>query len=345
MMKSHETINETEIQAVEALTELLNAVPALQIENIEQERSAGPDQRVDAIFNIRHGEESHKLIIEVKANGQPRFVRNAIYQLRNYAAHLKQVSFSDVTLVLISPYLSPESRSICDEHNVAYLDLYGNARIFFDGVYIEKAVADKPKSETRSLRSIFSPKASQILQIILREPQHNWRVAELAERADVSLGHVSNVRKALLEREWIEENDEGVALAKPSALLDAWRNNYKRPNGERVNGYTHLHGRELEKRLQATLNPYENDPLAIYSMHSAAQWIAPFVRNSTHTFYADEEGTERLQHALEMSPAQKGANVVIQIPKVQGMFRDAIRTRPGYILHQRCSDLSRFVDR
>ena len=61
------------------------------------------------------------------------------------------------------------------------------------------------KSESRALRSIFNPKAAAILRVMLREPDRAWRVTDLAEKANASLGHVSNVRKALLEREWIEK--------------------------------------------------------------------------------------------------------------------------------------------
>ena len=73
--------------------------------------------------------------------------------------------------MLVSPYLSPESRAICADHNVAYLDLCGNAHLAFDGVYIDRAVADKPKAESRALRSIFNPKAAAILRVMLRDPE------------------------------------------------------------------------------------------------------------------------------------------------------------------------------
>ena len=62
----------------------------------------------------------------------------------------------------------------------AYLDLVGNARLAFDTVYIERTVADKPRSETRALRSIFTPKAAAILRVLLRDPDRAWRVADLA---------------------------------------------------------------------------------------------------------------------------------------------------------------------
>lgn len=37
---------------------------------------------------------------------------------------------------------------------------------------------------------------------MLREPDRAWRVTELSEISGVSLGHVSNVRNGLIDREW-----------------------------------------------------------------------------------------------------------------------------------------------
>ena len=63
----------------------------------------------------------------------------------------------------------PESRSICLDHNVAYLDLYGNAHLAFGPVYIERSIPDRPKSEVRAQRSLFTPKAGAILRVLLRD--------------------------------------------------------------------------------------------------------------------------------------------------------------------------------
>jgi hypothetical protein len=57
----------------------------------------------------------------------------------------------------------------------------------------------------------------------LRDPKRAWRVTELAEIAGVSLGHVSNVRTSLLDREWAQVSDRGLFLSEPDALLNAWR--------------------------------------------------------------------------------------------------------------------------
>ena len=318
--------------AVGAVRDLLGHVPNVEIASVGYQQEVGLDYRIDGRVCLNHGDVSFALIIEVKSNGAPRFVRSAVYQLESCVAYLHRSEDTDTDLRLIpmvvSPYLSPESRAICTDHSVAYLDLVGNAHLAFGSVYIERTVAYRPKSETRALRSIFSPKAAAILLVMLRNPDRAWRVIDLANNAKASLGHVSNVRKALLEREWIEKQDDGVVLIHPDALLKTWRQNYHRLNGYRISEYTHLHGKQLEDRLLGQLNPYAKHPRAIYSLNSAAQWIAPFGRDGTHTFYADEPGAQLLKERLELTPATIGANVVLCIPTDESLFDDAIEPIP-----------------
>ena len=331
MMKSAETVKELEVAAANAVRDLLGHVPNVEIGSVDYEENVERDYQIDLRIALSRGGVNYALIIEVKGNGAPRFVRSAIYQLRDYVAHVDQSNHADdgqrLIPMLVSPYLSPEARAICTDHNVAYLDLFGNAHLAFDSVYIDRAVADKPKSESRALRSIFNPKAAAILRVMLRDPDRAWRVTNLAEKANASLGHVSNVRKALLEREWIEKQADGVVLIQPDALLKTWRENYRRPVGHRITGYTHLHGKQFDERLSKALNPQR--PRAIYSLHSAAQWFAPFGRDGTHTFYADESGAQFLQETLGLTPVTKGANVVLHIPIDESLFDDAIEPAPG----------------
>ena len=173
-------------------------------------------------FSLR--ESVYSLIVEVKPNGAPRYVRSGVLQLESDIARLRRegegVEQTDFIPMLVSQYLSPQSRAICKDHDVAYLDSVGNARLVFDTVYIERTVAEKPVTESRALRSLFSPKASAILRVLLREPSRAWRVAELAREARASYGHVSNVRKALLEREWLEASSAGVVLVQPRSFSE-----------------------------------------------------------------------------------------------------------------------------
>ena len=333
MVKVDEKVNDLEIEALEAIREVLNQIPILEVHSFKHESPFDPDRRYDAEIEISNADKKYAIAIEVKAQSQPRFVRSAIYQLRNYTVHASPAQFgSDITQViplLVTPYLSPQSREICIEEGVSYLDLIGNFRLAFGTVFLERTVAEKPKSEKKSLRSIFSPKASAILRIMMHNVDRPWRVADLADRSNASLGHVSHVRKALIEREWADVHDDGIMLADPMAMLQVWRETYCRPAGHRIPGYTRFHGTKLEDRLRDVLGVREQGANVICSLHSAANWIAPFARNATNTFYADEKGAEALEHAIDLSAAPKGANVLIRVLKDESYFDDAVEPAPG----------------
>ena len=332
-MKRSIPVKSIEGRTVDAARDLLRSVPSVQVESVEYEWNTGPNLGVDGLVAFSHCGVSYALVIEAKSNGAPRFVRSGIYRLQSCVPRMHQSDEANggrrLIPMIVSAYLSPESRAICLDHDTAYLDLIGNARLAFDTVYIERAVAERPVSESRSLRSIFSPKAGAILRALLREPGRAWRVADLAAQAHASYGHVSNVRKALLAREWIRVEKDGVVLVRPDALLETWRESYSRPAGEYITLYTTLHGRQLDERLRGTLNPHPGHPRAIRAVHSAAQWLAPFGRNATDTFYADEPGTEMLIDVLDLSRAARGANVVLVVPTDESLFHDATEPSPN----------------
>ena len=238
-------------------------------------------------------------------------------------------SAEQVVPMLVSPYLSPESRAICSDHDVAYLDLEGDARLIFDGVYIDRSVSSRPKPETRALRSIFTPKAAAILRALLREPDRPWLVTDLAASAHASLGHVSNVCRALLEREWVDRQDDGIVLIQSDALIQTWRENYRRPRGDRFDAYTHVHGQQFDALARRALNARPGSPRAVYALASAAQWIAPFSRDATRSFYTDEAGARVLRETLDVRPADMGPNVVVHVITDDSIFDDAIEPLPG----------------
>ena len=326
-------VHEIEKPAVNAVRALLEHVPNIQIIGVRHEQHLEAGHRLDARIDLDHDGSRYALFMEFKPNGAPRFARSAVYQLESYIAHLHRSEHRDDTgqfiPMLVSPYLSPESRSICLDHNVAYLDLYGNAHLAFGPVYIERSVPDRPKSEIRAQRSLFTPKAGAILRVLLRDPTRAWRVTDLAGAAHASLGHVSNVRKALLDREWVEIRDDGLVLVQPDALLKSWRENYRRPAGHRISGYTVLHGDQLRDRLSGSLKPGPQPPRAICASNSAAEWIAPYVRGGTQSFYADEPGARILQEALQLTHAAQGANVILRVPNDETLFKDAVEPAPG----------------
>jgi hypothetical protein len=326
MLNMLESVMTTERRAADALKALLEQVPLIRFQDIEFTAS-GPDREVDFIAKIAVSGRPHTLVCEVITNGQPRYVRTALLHLRDHIAQRGM----DATPVLVSPYLSPEAQALCQAHRVGFLDLEGNARVAFDGVFIERQVATRPPAEKRELKSLFKPKSAQVLRAMIREPGRAWRVAELAKAADVSLGHVSNVRTVLLDREWARISSGGLSLSEPDALLDAWRDAYEPPAGRRLNLYTALHGRALEEASRAALRAASSDGQAVLASFSAAHWLAPYGRIGSQFFYADDAALQRLCDGLKLSPAPKGENVVVVVPNDLGLLRDTIEPAPGVI--------------
>ncbi|MDR5760084.1 hypothetical protein [Caballeronia sp. LZ035] len=311
-------------QAEEALRAVLAHVPALRVEGIN-DASALDDWKPDLVVRLRVNDQPHLLICALKPSGQPRYARGALLELRRHVARHPP----GATPVFIAPYISPAVRQLCSAERVSYLDLQGNTRIAFDGVFIERIVADKPQAEHRELKSLFRPKSAQVLRAMLREPDRAWRVSDLADVSGVSLGHVSNVRNGLLDREWARTSDDGLVLRAPAALLDAWRDSYTAPAGEQLRFYTPLHGSALEDAARDALRAPDAAGHAAFASFSAAQWLAPYGRTGTHYFYADETGLRALQAALKLAPAAKGENVSVVMPKDPALLTDTIEPAPG----------------
>ncbi len=131
-MKNAESVKDVEIRMIDAVRDLIRAVPGVQVESIEDERTIGHDHGMDRLVTFAHGGGNYALVVEARSNGAPRFVRSGVYRLESCVARLRQSGEAGggrhLIPMIVSPYLSPESRAICLDHDTAYLDLVGNAR-------------------------------------------------------------------------------------------------------------------------------------------------------------------------------------------------------------------------
>ena len=319
-------MNSLELQAAEKLKQLLGQVPSIKLDDMQPEEFSG-DCGPDFQVHLRVAGRPRTLVCELSANGQPRHVRYGLFQLHDYVAN----NGGNLVPIFAAPYLSTDSQALCREHEVGFFDLYGNAFISFDDIYIERLVASAPPAEKRKLKSLFAPKATQVLLVMLRDPERAWRVAELAEASDISLGHASNVRVALLNRGWTSSNLGGISLAKPGAILDTWRDNYEAPEGEKLRYYTPLHGRAFEEAVRSALRLEADKVHAVLASYSAANWLAPYARTGISFFYADDIGLEKLKDELRLTLTSIGENVVIALPKEKWLLSDTVEPASGII--------------
>lgn len=323
-MNAAGTVNED--KAERTLRALLQRMETVRDLDVNRHIMAS-DSAIDLVVSFRRGKTTHKLVIEVKAKAEPARVRNAIWQLQSAARAYGNNAYP----VLAAPYVSPASREICQENGIGFIDFTGNAYLSVGGLEIDHRTDAKPKAEQRLLRSLFKPKAAAVLHTMLKEPEHPWRIGDLAEQAGVSAGHASQVGKQLRQREWADQSEEGMWVSDPSALLDAWCQEYEPPSGKRVQLYSHLHGAELRDAVHAVMKD-GTDAVLLYASFSAADWIAPFARTGRTYFYADEHGLARLQSGLSLQSASKGANIDILVPDDPVIFRTAMRLQNGLVV-------------
>lgn len=324
MLKSSFSMKETERAVADALKEVLRAIPFVHVTDLVLDAPVA-GRRIDVLADVEIQSEPHKILIEVKQSGQPHSMRDAVAQLKAMAD-----VFDAPTLLMVGATYIPEAtRALCAKAGVGWIDLAGNTRIFGPGVYIDRESADKPKAVVREMKSPFAPKSARVLRRLLSESDRAWKVVDLAEAAQVSLGQVSNVRRALIDREWASAEPDGLRLTDRDGLLNGWRDSYAPPVGERRRYYTTLHGKRLESALKDALkSSHQKAPAAAMSF-TAADWLAPYARTPMTYLVADAKAVPTLIEALQLQPAETGANVEILIPDEADLFEDLRQPASG----------------
>ena len=254
---------ETTAQSV--LRETLERIPFLKVVSIDKERNG-----VDFVINLGLDNKKQALIVELKSSGQPRMAREAVNQLIRY-----RDSYPNAYSVFMAPYISPQAADICLKDGVGYIDFAGNSYLSFGQVYIEQTGRPNPFKTRRDLASLYSPKASRVLRVLMNNPGKTWKIQDLANEARVSLGQVANVKKLLLDREWINQQN-GFSLTEPWILLEEWSNAYTYRKNEVRNFYSLKNIPEIEADL-ARVCSEKGIEYALTGFSGAARF-APAVR-------------------------------------------------------------------
>jgi hypothetical protein len=201
---------------VAAFRAYLEKVPFLKIVSWKKDARLG-EFMPDLVIKISLATTEQVVIADIRSSGQPRIAREAVNQLYRYRDEAPCMYG-----VFMAPYITSQAAAICEKAGIGYSDLAGNCRLVFGQVYIERRDWPNPSIVKRELRSLFTPKASHILSVLLADPKRSWKVLDLAKEARVSLGQASNVKKLLEDREWAERSTKGLRLSQPDKLRAAW---------------------------------------------------------------------------------------------------------------------------
>lgn len=290
--------------AEKTLRTALDKIPFLKIKSTEREKEGA-----DFLVSLDLGDKKQILVVEAKNNGQPRMAREAVNQLIRY-----RNIYPDAYFIFMAPYISPQAAEICKKDGVGYLDFAGNSYLSFGQVYIEQTGKPNPFRTRRDLVSLYSPRSSRVLRVLLSNLGRIWKIQDLADEARVSLGQVANVKKFLLDREWI---GAGFSLSEPWKLLEEWANVYTYRKNEVRNFYSLKSIFEIESELAKACSQ-KGIEYALTGFSGAARF-APAVRYNRVMAYVSTPSGD-LSSFLKLKEVATGANVMLLSPYDEGVF-------------------------
>ncbi len=303
----------TEQEACEILCRLLSNVPSISDVEVIPGRA---DTFYDYEFCIHFLTGLiQRLLVEIKDRGERRFVESYIMRMKNRA--------EPGDCVFIAPYLSEQSCALLKDQGYNYMDLSGNCRIATQSVYIyvsgqpNKYVSEKKPGKYFD-RS--SNAASKVLRTMLDDPDKAWKVKQLVEASDTSLGTVSNVKRFLIDNAWAEEIKNpaaegravGFRLRNVGELLRAWAKEYGKHSGDVREYYTLDSVPKFERSVEKWCERHGG--VACLGGFSAAARYAPVVRYNRAEVYVDYQDLREFIEDMELKAVSSGGNVLVMLP-------------------------------
>lgn len=281
------------------------------------------------LISVTINKESTKMILVVKPRGEPNTMLVSIQQLKGYIAKqqlLEGINRDKFYGIVGAPYISENSARICKENGMGCVDLAGNCFLKFNKVYIERTGYPNKNIEKRSLRSIFSPKASRILRVMLCNPKSTWIIQELSDEAKVSIGETFKVKKRLLELGYAVLENGKIKLNNPEQLLKKWSENYSFRKNTMNDYFTFGEPKEIEAKIlrycfEEKIKT-DNKFTYAFTLFSGASLVAPYVRYSRVFMYVKDD-IYPLVNKLEFKKVDSGANVTLLTPYDEGVFYGA----------------------
>jgi len=311
---------------IEFVKKILNQTGFVKIIDIDSKKQGyainKEAKKVDILIKVETNyQEQHLIFVEVKSSGEPRIARLAAYQIKDYIKNLKN-SYG----VLGAPFISKESAAICLQNGIGFIDLAGNCLFNFDNLYL--SIQGKPNlnREIRLLRSIFTPVASRALRVMLVNPKREWLVQELSGEADMSLGQASNLKRKLLDNEYIKETEVIVKkgkrfkLSNPEGLLRKWVENYSYLKNNMRNFYSFDDPKTIEDKFARYCS--DNNISYAFTLTSGASFVAPYLRYSRVFVYV-KGMVDEIANKFDLKEVTTGANLSILEPYDKGILYGA----------------------
>jgi len=303
---------------------VLRKVPGV---TVEVEPTLPEGDRPDIL--VRAGDVTH--VVEVKAQR----VTNAA-AARQLADYARQIP-GETRLLLIAQSTTEEARQLLEDAGVAVIDGLGNMRVELPGMFLW-AEGRTPEAEVGRVPGQppvkLTGRAGVAAQALLREPQRQWKVNDLAEAAAISTALAHRVL-ARLERENLVAAEGGGPrrirhLTNPAALLDLWAEEMRDRKVRQVRAFRLARDPRTQAKTLSEALDDANIEHAVTGPAGAAQ-LAPFVTAIPVTDVWIAETTP-----LEDAATTAGADIVDEGQNI--VMRQAVGDEP-LVFREKVADI------
>jgi len=259
---------------------------------------------------------SFNFAVEWKASGQASAVAMAIRSIRRFVEKSRKKCIP----LVAAPFIGEVGQKMCEEADVCWLDLSGNAHLAGPGLRVN--IEGKPNQFKRPgrPRSLFAPKSARIARWLLVEPDRSFTQRELAKVSGLDEGFTSRIVRQLEEQRLVSRDSAGaVKVADFDALLDGWRQAYEFSKHHIVRG--HIAARSSDEILRKVSAQLKRDKLEHTATGLAGAWLCSgFAGFRLVVVYVAQLAGKEACEELGFHETERGENVWLVQPNDAGVF-------------------------
>jgi hypothetical protein len=221
--------------------------------------------------------------------------------------------------VVAVPFMTDPAQALCDELQINWVDLSGNASIRAPGLRVH--IRGNPNLYARPGRpsSAFEARGSRLVRLLLLRPGRDWSVRECARLTELDPGYTSRVVRRLQEDELLAHEGRRFRVRDPALLLEAWRDSADFSKHQILRG--HVPARSGEELLRLLTKRLDELQLGHAATGLGAAWLYDhFAMFRLATLYLRGWPTPAQLEHLHFREESSGANAWLAIPNDGGVF-------------------------
>ena len=217
--------------------------------------------------------------------------------------------------IVVTNRTTAQARQILQDHGIGIVDSAGNAHVELPGLVIH---VEKPpqRAATKPGALRIAGKTAVVIQALLLDPERNWKLTDLADRAGASVGTAHRVVRYLEGRELLVQEGSGPSrrrrVADAGALLDLLAEELRDRGSRSLLAYRFEQvGRDLPRAVGRKLA--EREIAFAISGVAAANILAPFLTAvpMVAVWIAAEAPLPGVAEAIGAEATERGANLTL----------------------------------